>query len=158
MVKPKIKFTHGDEGTLDDIKSLWQALNDHHCHRSTNFKEHYCSMTFEKRKADLLKKAALGELRVDIAVDEAAQMAVGYIVSTVNSEKTGEIESVFVSEAYRGLGVGDRLLEKALEWMNQKGAIERIVEVSVGNEQAWGFYSKHGFLPRKTVLKQVKRN
>ncbi len=115
-------------------------------------------MTFEGRKNDLLKKAAVGCMRVDIAIDEANEVAVGYTVSTVNSEKTGEIESIFVSEAYRGMGIGEILIEKALVWMDQKGAVAKIVEVSVGNEQAIGFYSKYGFLPRKTVLKQVKKD
>jgi hypothetical protein len=40
--------------------------------------------------------------------------------------------------------------------MDQKGSVEKIVEVSYGNEVAWKFYGQFGFLPRKTVLKQVK--
>lgn len=157
MTKPKIRYVHSDKSGLDDIKLLWQALNNFNLNNSVNFKEHYLSMTFEKRKADLLKKATFGEMRVDMAIDEFAQMVVGYIVSTVNSENTGEIESVFVSEAYRGQGIGDKLMKNTLEWMEQKGAVAKIVEVSVGNEQAWNFYSKYGFLPRKMVLNQIKK-
>jgi ribosomal protein S18 acetylase RimI-like enzyme len=41
--------------------------------------------------------------------------------------------------------------------MDKEGAAEKIVEVGAGNEQAWGFYEKYGFLPRKTVLKQVNK-
>jgi hypothetical protein len=40
--------------------------------------------------------------------------------------------------------------------MDQSGALEKIVETSIGNEQAWRFYGRFGFLPRKTILKQVK--
>jgi ribosomal protein S18 acetylase RimI-like enzyme len=153
--KPKIKCVHGGEGMLDEIKPLWEALNEHHCQRSTYFKQHYRGMTFEKRKADLLKKAAGGELRVDLAIEEASGQNVGYCVSSLNREKTGEIESILVDAAYRGLGIGDALIKKALAWMEQKGAVEKIVEVGVGNGQAFGFYARYGFLPRKTVLKQV---
>jgi ribosomal protein S18 acetylase RimI-like enzyme len=109
-------------------------------------------MTFEKRKAAFLKKAAGGELRVDLAVEEAAGKAVGYVLSTVNSEKIGEVESFFVFEGYRGLGVGGSLMKNALSWMGQIGALEKLVEVSSGNEAAFGFYRRYGFLPRKTVL------
>jgi len=63
---------------------------------------------------------------------------------------------VFVNPAFRGLGVGDALMRKALAWMDKQGAVDKIVEVGVGNEQAFGFYSRYGFYPRKTVLKQVK--
>jgi hypothetical protein len=40
--------------------------------------------------------------------------------------------------------------------MDKECAASKIVEVGDGNEQAFGFYARYGFLPRKTVLKQVK--
>jgi hypothetical protein len=46
----------------------------------SNFKEYYCGMSFEKRKADLLKKAARGEMRVVLAVDEE------YVMQALSSE------------------------------------------------------------------------
>jgi ribosomal protein S18 acetylase RimI-like enzyme len=56
------------------------------------------------------------------------------------------------------LGIGDSLMKKALSWMDQKGAMAKIVEVGTGNEQAFNFYARYGFLPRKTVLKQVRND
>ena len=156
MNKRQIKFIHGDESTLEEIKTLWQALNDHHFRHSINFKQDYSSITFEKRKAYLTKKAALGELRVDQAIDKATGLTIGYVVSSIDSEKTGEIDSFFVDEDYRGKGIGDALIKKALKWMDQKGAGAKIVEVANGNEHAFAFYAKYGFLPRRTVLKQVR--
>jgi hypothetical protein len=41
--------------------------------------------------------------------------------------------------------------------MDKEGAAAKIVEVVAGNEQAFGFYARYGFLPRKTVLKQVEK-
>jgi hypothetical protein len=110
--KQKVKYIYGDQALLDQIKVLWEALNEHHRQRSPNFKEHYCEMTFEKRKVDLLKKAADGKMRVDVAVDEATGQSVGYCVSSLNSEKTGEIESIFVNAAYRETGIGGSLIKK----------------------------------------------
>ena len=68
----------------------------------------------------------------------------------------GEVESIFVGANYRGSGIGDSLMKKALCWMDQEGAVAKIVEVASGNEEAFCFYAKYGFLPRKTVLKQMK--
>jgi ribosomal protein S18 acetylase RimI-like enzyme len=48
-------------------------------------------------------------------------------------------------------------MEKALAWLNGKGAKKKIVSVAVGNEQAYGFYSRFGFLPRRTLLEQKKQ-
>jgi ribosomal protein S18 acetylase RimI-like enzyme len=114
-------------------------------------------MTFEKRKAYLLKKTQRGVLHVDLAFDEATGEVVGYLVSSV-VEKTGEIESVFVHAKYRHMGVGGSLMQNALAWMEQQGATSKIVEVSVGNEGAFGFYGGFGFLPRKTVLQQPENS
>jgi ribosomal protein S18 acetylase RimI-like enzyme len=155
--QPKIKYISGDQSLLDTVKPLWEELNIYHCKRSEHFKSHYKAMTFEKRKAAILKKAVDGgELRVDLAVDEASGKGVGYIISSVSGEKVGELDSVYVDDAYRRMGVGGTLMQTALAWMDQKGAVEKLVEVSVGNEVAWGFYGRFGFKPRKTVLKQTE--
>jgi len=142
---------------LDEIKVMWEALNQYMGERSTYFEEHFRGMTFQKRKTDLLKKAAHGLMRVDVAVDEATGQSVGYLVSSINSVKTGEIESIFIREAYRGMGIGDTLMQKALAWIDQNGAEEKVVEATIGNEQVFSFYGRYGFVPRKTLLKQVKK-
>lgn len=154
--KPKIKYVHGNEGILGEIRLLWEGLNQHHLLLSPYFKQYYKEHTFEQRKEFLLKKAKQTQMRIDLAVEGATKQIVGYVVSTIDKERTGEVDSVFVNPAFRGLGVGDALMRKALAWMDKQGAVDKIVEVGVGNEQAFGFYSRYGFYPRKTVLKQVK--
>jgi ribosomal protein S18 acetylase RimI-like enzyme len=152
-----IKYVSGNEMMLPQIQPLWSALNQYHCSRSTHFKQHYLGMTFERRTAVLRRKAAGGELHVELAVDVASGRGVGYVVCSINGEGVGEVESVFVEAAFRGIGVGGTLMRHALAWMTQKGAVAKIVEVSVGNEAAWGFYGRFGFLPRKTVLEQPRQ-
>jgi diamine N-acetyltransferase len=154
---PKIRFNQSDQSSLDQIKELWEGLNRCMGDRSLYFKQHFTAMTWVKRESELLEKAAGGQILVDIAFDDQADVAVGYLVSSVNSEKVGCVESIFVSEAYRGLGIGELLMQKALEWMDENGAAEKILEVTVGNEQVYGFYGRFGFLPRQTLLKQVKK-
>ena len=157
VAKPKIRYIQCDQTQLDQIKTLWEGLNRYMGERSTYFKQHFAAMTWEKRRADLLEKATKGIMRIDLAVDEATGQSVGYLVSSVNTKKMGEIESIFVSEAYRGLDVGDQLMQNALAWMDQNGSVEKIVEASVGNEQVFGFYGRYGFLPRLIQLKQIKK-
>ena len=55
------------------------------------------------------------------------------------------------------MGIGGVLMRAALSWMEDKAVLEKVVEVSVGNEAAWGFYDQFGFKPRLTLLKQVKK-
>jgi ribosomal protein S18 acetylase RimI-like enzyme len=155
--KPKIKYVCGNEALLDSIRLLWQILNQNHLDLSPYFKQDYVEMNFEKRKASLLKKAVSAELRVDIAVDVITGQNVGYCVSSINEEKTGEIESIFVASNYRGWGIGDSLMRTVLTWMDEKGTLAKIVEVAAGNEQAFSFYNRYGFFTRKTVLKQIMK-
>ena len=155
--KPKIIHIHGDQTMLDQVRAKWEELNHYHCDRSEHFKQHYLAMTWQKRKYTLLKKASGGAMYVDIAINSSSHYPVGYVIGSVNAEKTGEIESIYVDVEYRGIGIGDKLIKEALAWMDQNGAISKQVEVSVGNEVAWKFYGRYGFLPRKTLLKQVKK-
>ena len=155
--KPKIQYVHGNEALLDSIRLLWQSLNQHHLDLSPYFKQDYVEMNFEKRESYWLKKALSTELRVDIAVDVMTGQNVGYCVSSIDEEKTGEIESIFVASNYRGWGIGDSLMRTVLAWMDEKGTAAKIVEVAVGNEQAFGFYNRYGFFTRKTVLKQIMK-
>ncbi len=154
--KPKIKYSHGTQKILDEIKPLWEGLNEYHLLLSPYFKQYYKTLTFEARKADLLKKAKQTQMRIDLATDKTTSQHVGYIVSSIDKTKTAKIDSIFVNPSYRGFGVGDTLMKNSLSWMDKKGVVAKIVEVGVGNEQAFGFYSRYGFYPRKTLLKQIK--
>ena len=151
----KIKYQSGDESRLDDVGELWTRLNQHHMERSPCFKRYYAAMTFPKRKAMLLAKAARGEMRVEVAVDSETNQRVGYCISSLDQERTGEVESIYILEKYRNRGIGDALMKSALAWMQQKGAAKKTVIVAAGNEQAFGFYERYGFRVRKTMLEQT---
>jgi ribosomal protein S18 acetylase RimI-like enzyme len=152
--KPTISFRSGDENLLDSVESLWVQLNRHMQKQSIWFKQHYADMTFERRKQELLIKAREGKVHIDIAYNDVGQ-AVGYCASSVDGELTGEVESIVVDEKYQRRGIGDALMRRALAWMDLESAKKKMVAVAVGNEQAFGFYSRFGFKPRKTVLETV---
>jgi len=48
--------------------------------------------------------------------------------------------------------VGHLLTEAALDWIKSLDAKKIIVRVACGNEEAFDFYAKYGFLPRATEL------
>jgi ribosomal protein S18 acetylase RimI-like enzyme len=71
-------------------------------------------------------------------------------------EITGEIDSIFVDDAYRSCGIGSTLVSRALGWLDENGSTRNRVSVSEGNESVWNFYKKFKFYPRMTVLEQKK--
>lgn len=153
----KIYYLQGDEKLLDDVREHWEALNEHHENYSLHFKDFYHQFSFAIRQADLMKHAQHGSIQVVICFDEAAQLRVGYCINSVENGLVGEIESIFVLPDYRGLGIGEELMRKSLQWMDEMGAGKIVVNVAAGNEQAFGFYEKFGFYPRRTMLEKGQR-
>jgi diamine N-acetyltransferase len=150
-----IKYTQSGIKDLDHIVPLWLKLRAHHKERSVHFKDDFDTVTWEMRKKRLLEKSAKGELLVHLARDKGT--LIGYCVSSVDSEKQGEIESIYIEKEYRKRGIGDDLMKTALNWMDDRGVQTKIIGVAVGNEEAFGFYEKYGFFPRVTVLRQKEK-
>ncbi len=121
-MKENIRYILGDVNLLDDIKELWEALNEHHKEKSLHFKEFYNMFSFDTRKADLIKQAQNKHMQVVIALDDEVQIRVGHCISSVDKDNTGEIDSIFVLQSYRGFGIGEQLMQKGLQWMGEMGA------------------------------------
>jgi ribosomal protein S18 acetylase RimI-like enzyme len=149
-----VEYVAGGIELLDAVGRLWEQLNEHHGDQSPHFADEFARRTFAQRKADLLKKAADATFRVDLARDQAASRFVGYCISTVDQESVGEIDSIYVESGFRGLGIGDGLMQRALAWMDGLGIESKVVAVAFGNEEVFPFYSRYGFFPRTTILKQ----
>lgn len=56
------------------------------------------------------------------------------------SARKAEIENIFISEKFRGQGIGSELLKAAEEWAKSKNAFEVSVTASAGNKNALAFY------------------
>lgn len=68
----------------------------------------------------------------------------------------GEIESIFIEKECRGFGLGDKLMTRALKWLDKNGADNKIIGVAEGNEKVLEFYKRYGFYKRTVILQQVK--
>jgi GNAT superfamily N-acetyltransferase len=74
-----------------------------------------------------------------------AMVNILYTVSTALGARVGILEDMVVSSAGRGLGVGSKLLERALEFAREKGCRRITLLTDHNNEGAQRFYQKHGF-------------
>ena len=68
----------------------------------------------------------------------------------------GEIESIYIEPDYRGSGIGDNLMKRALRWMDEYPVDKKVLTVGAGNEEVFAFYSRHNFYPRTTILEQIE--
>ncbi|MDP3396693.1 MAG: GNAT family N-acetyltransferase [Methanoregula sp.] len=113
-------------------------------------------MNLGDQKAYFEKNASTGTVRLDLARDPVTDRFVGYCVSSISPDNTGEIESIFVEPDYRLHHIGSNLISRALDSMDACGVRRKRVSVGDGNEEAWVFYRKFGFYARMTILVQKK--
>lgn len=154
MTQSQIGYMVGNEKLLGIIGPLWEELNVYHKNLSTYFKQEYEVLSFAQRQIMFLEKAAEGLLRIEIADNLDQKMLIGYSISSIGKRSQGEIESIFVKADYRGQGIGDHFMKTALGWMDDLETRVKNVHVASGNEIAFSFYARYGFLPRQTILKQ----
>jgi ribosomal protein S18 acetylase RimI-like enzyme len=154
----EIVYTDVGEQDLDAIGPLWWKLRRHHQDRAPEyFAGDFARMPFELRKKILLEKAAKGAIYIDLARESDTRTIIGYCVSSVTEKKMGEIESIYVEEEYRRHGIGDSLMQRALNWLETQGVVRVVLGVGAGNEEVFPFYRQYGFYPRTTILEQVDK-
>lgn len=141
---------HGSIELLDSIAQFWKELNQLHADKSVYFSDFYHKFTFAERKKDLIQKAEMSDLRVALCLN-ASFDPVGYCVTTAQAGE-GEIESIYVKDAYRNQGIGTALMRDAIAWLEVRGINRIRVSVAVGNEAVFSFYQKFGLYPRVTHL------
>jgi ribosomal protein S18 acetylase RimI-like enzyme len=66
--------------------------------------------------------------------------------------QTGEIESLGVLPAYRGHGIGSRLLDELIRQLAAAGVHDLVLGVLPGNTAAIRLYQRHGFRPTWSYL------
>ncbi len=91
---------------------------------------------------------------------ELAGRTVGYLAgrvgegTTLRPVRVAELESIYVREGYRDLGVGARLVDEFLGWAGSRGAERAAVVAYAANERAIRFYRRSGFRPRSVSLER----
>lgn len=107
----QIYIKHGSTELLDSIAQLWKELNQLYADKSVYFSDFYRGFTFADRKRDLIQKAKTSDLWVALCLN-ASFDPVGYCVATDQAGE-GEIESIYVIDAYRSQGIGTALMRDA---------------------------------------------
>ncbi len=144
-----MKILELNPNDIGEIQKLWEELNALHEERSTHFKKHFQTFTFEERSKRLLKRE-----KIKIFVVSNGSDYIGYCVSTIENNK-GEIDSICLFPEYQGRGIGKELMKKGLGWLEKMGCKSIKVAVAEGNEQVINFYKDFGFKQRFVVLQKV---
>ncbi len=148
----KIEYKQMDASGLDAIKLLWEKQRDHHQSVSTYFSHSFENITFQHRTEELRRKSENGKLDIYIAHDSELGRDIGYVVSSIEADNTGEIDSIYIEDKYRGSGIGKVLMEHGLQWLRENNAVDIKIVVAHGNDSVLKFYQQFGFYPKSYVL------
>ncbi len=143
-----INIEVGGAELLDRIEPLWIQLRGYHVALSANFGSQMAAATFDQRKQGLLTKSDGGGMHVALAGSPGSSDLVGYCVTLFDRQKTGEIESIYVHDSVRGKGIGERLIDIAMRWLDEHRISKRVVIAAFENQRVMHLYERFGFKPR----------
>jgi GNAT superfamily N-acetyltransferase len=146
-----IEYVEMGEAGLECIAPLWKKLNAMHTGQGSAFSEIYRKKKFDERAGEIITKVKGKTLLVHVAKDTGTGEIVGYCVSIAGNGE-GEVESLYVDERYRALGIGDVFMKRAISWMDTFSVHTKKIIVYAGNEGVLKFYQRYGFRPRHIVL------
>lgn len=144
----------GGADLLPRIEPLWCELRDLHSSKSAHFSDDVRDMEFDSRRLGLLEKSFGGHILVQIISlsGTSEPKDVAYCISTVSLNGIAEIDSIYVAEGYRNNGLGGKLVNGAIEWIDEHDIKEVRASVVWGNEEVLPFYERYGLYPRSIVL------
>jgi ribosomal protein S18 acetylase RimI-like enzyme len=157
----------GGVADLDLLGPLWVAV--HHQHQrampqlapyvddDTTWRERRAlyAQLFTDHDPVLLLGRHAGDL-VGYALGYTMPVASTWIADTwATGELVGEVESLSVLPAYRGRGLGSRLLTMLDDRLREAGARDLIVGALSGNVDAQRLYERHGFQPTWLYLSRL---
>lgn len=137
---------------IDEFISLWM---DHinYVNKIQNFPYLKATPQLAKQKLERALKIFPKAHVLFTARDE--DKLIGY-VQVGMKVKHGQLISFHLLEKYRRGGIGSRLISDALKWLWQNGAKEIELGTQGGNEDAVGFYKRHGFEIQGYTLRHKK--
>jgi len=159
-------------GDIEQCRKLCDELMAFQKSQATIMPEVFDRMTFDTR----MKKSYESAEAKHVAIVKDGTTPVGYIFSTVETctravvypdwfpqenregtlgfypdweylpPKAGCLNNLYFQDAYRGMGLGTRLLDMSMDWFKSLRDIELVFTyISNGNDAAMDFYLKHGF-------------
>lgn len=89
------------------------------------------------------------------------ERAVGLLIAGIHTDspmfrhrRWVEVEAVYVAPSHRGMGIADRLLERAYEWAEAQGLARVQLYVTASNERAQSVYTQQGFTITQTIMRK----
>ncbi len=169
---PDITIEIVRNGDIEQCRGLCDELMAFQKSRARIHPECFDYMSFDTR----MKKSFESALRSQVIVARDRGIPIGYVFSTIDEveasdrnaypawapaeensigfypewialpQKIGCLSNLYLRDGYRGSGLGSRLFEMAMEWLESFSDVNLVfVYISNGNDSALQFYLNHSF-------------
>lgn len=140
------RLTKATDGYFTDICRLLSML---HGERTSTYAEpEYAQLEAQVADPNIVTVVALDNGRI-------VGMALLFIHSRVG-ERSGHVEDVVVDEAYRGQGIGTKLMRKIIDLGKETGLRHIELTARPEREAANHIYEKLGFVKRTTNVRRLR--
>jgi ribosomal protein S18 acetylase RimI-like enzyme len=144
-------------GDVDLVEGLWKEMVGHHRELTgQTYPVRDTETAWRRRRGQYVEWLESGEGHLFLVPGEGAEQApLGYAFLRVGSsgptwnlgDSVGDLESLSVTAAARGLGVGTELIAHCRDRLQELGATWWTVTVIADNERAAELYEREGFRP-----------
>ena len=150
---------------LDDLAPLWIAMQEHHeavapstlTDEVAQFRDH--AESWRRRRASYASWFAADSAVLHVAEAGDGDLA-GYAMVRLSGgwsqlatpEAMAELESLSISRAHRGRGLGSRLIAAVHDDLRERGIELLTLAVFAGNEPAARLYARFGMQPVLTHM------
>ncbi|MBM7655313.1 GNAT family N-acetyltransferase [Neobacillus cucumis] len=163
-----IKYEIIPSEKAEDCKDLCNELMVFQKSKAKIKPELFDGMNFETRMIPSIKSAIYNHIIVakveekivgyaysNISPKEAYSndFATFFDISSVSEKNVGSLSQFYISEGYRKYGIGSKLFNMSMSWLNQFDDVEDyFIFVSNGNDDALEFYKRKGFVVSHEIL------
>ncbi|ADD06876.1 GNAT family acetyltransferase [Natrialba magadii ATCC 43099] len=155
---PELTIEHATTDDIDAVTDLWVQL-------AQGQREHDSAVRAEANREAMRETLAAhqitdGLLVARVGEDDNTHDIVGF--ASVSLERgsleldrtRGLLSNLYVLPAYRGQGIGSKLLVAAATELEDQGAEVLLLEVMAANDAARRFYRSHGFEPYRLGMQR----
>lgn len=148
---------------LEELSRLYTEFHEFHVHRVPDRLLRSDSSRIAELQAALQTIIENKDAVILVAEVDGQLVGLGEVYIREDSpnplrvqHKYGHLQSMIVTEAYRGRGIGARILEAVEQWTKEKSATEVRLDTWEFQDGPLGFYEKHGYNTlRRTLVRRL---
>ena len=141
-----------------EVKGLFLKLHQYNASLDPRFA---LAEDWERTFATSIEHALVGQDHLTLLARERGRPA-GLLLAAAHADSSlwrhrewAEVEALYVEHPWRGTGLADELLDRAVGWAAERGLPAVQLSVTASNARAMHFYERQGFCPAQAIMRTL---